>query len=166
MPFAYLPPVFLFPPFYLSIMWSTDTFFCYRNPSTRYTVVVVHSLSHVWLFCNPMHCRVLHPWDSPGKNTGVGCYFLLQGIFTTQGLNLCLLCLLHWQAGFFFFFFFYLGSPLSTVNMYNPFSEFSCVQISAGNKRSAWIGQLEWSRGQLINVCTECGKSTRNVTTL
>ena len=27
------------------------------------------------------------PWDSPGKNTGVGCHFLLQGIFLTQGLN-------------------------------------------------------------------------------
>ena len=26
--------------------------------------------------------------DSPGKNTGVGCHALLQGIFTTQGLNL------------------------------------------------------------------------------
>ena len=39
---------------------------------------------------------------SPGKNTGVGCHFLLQGIFLTQGLNPpCLfLCLLHWQVGF------------------------------------------------------------------
>ena len=27
------------------------------------------------------------PWDSPGKNTGVGCHFLLQEIFPTQGLN-------------------------------------------------------------------------------
>ena len=26
--------------------------------------------------------------DSPGKNTGVGCHALLQGIFPTQGLNL------------------------------------------------------------------------------
>ena len=34
---------------------------------------------------------LLCPWDSPGKNTGVGCYFHLQGIFLTQGLNLCLL---------------------------------------------------------------------------
>ena len=34
-------------------------------------------------------------------NTGVGCHALLQGIFLTQGLNLYLLCLLHWQAGFF-----------------------------------------------------------------
>ena len=31
--------------------------------------------------------RLFHPWDFPGKNTGVGCYFLLQGIFPTQGLN-------------------------------------------------------------------------------
>ena len=30
-------------------------------------------------------------WDSPGKNTGVGCHALLQGIFPTQGSNLCLL---------------------------------------------------------------------------
>ena len=36
---------------------------------------------------------------SPGKNTRVGCHAFLQGIFPTQGLNLHLLCLLHWQAG-------------------------------------------------------------------
>ena len=29
--------------------------------------------------------RLLCPWDFPGKNTGVGCHFLLQGIFPTQG---------------------------------------------------------------------------------
>ena len=32
------------------------------------------------------------------KNTGVGCHFLLQGIFPTHGLNPCLLLVLHWQA--------------------------------------------------------------------
>ena len=31
--------------------------------------------------------RLLSPWDFPGKNTGVGCHFLLQGIFPTQGSN-------------------------------------------------------------------------------
>ena len=41
--------------------------------------------------------RLLCPWDFSGKNTGVGCYFLLQGIFLTQGLNPCLL---HWQEAF------------------------------------------------------------------
>ena len=37
--------------------------------------------------------------DFPGKNIGVGCYFLLQGILPIQGLNSSLL---HWQAFFFF----------------------------------------------------------------
>ena len=34
--------------------------------------------------------RLLCPWDLPGKNTEVGCHFLLQEIFLTQGLNPCL----------------------------------------------------------------------------
>ena len=42
--------------------------------------------------------RLLCPWDFPGKYTGVGCHFLLQGIFLTQGWNLSLLHLLHWQV--------------------------------------------------------------------
>ena len=39
--------------------------------------------------CDPMDwpTRLFHPWNSPGKNTGVGCHSLLQGIFRTQGLN-------------------------------------------------------------------------------
>ena len=40
---------------------------------------------------------LLHLWNSPGKNTGVGCYSL-QGIFLMQGWNLGLLCLLHRQV--------------------------------------------------------------------
>ena len=35
--------------------------------------------------------KLLCPWNSPGKHTGVGCHFLLQGIFPTQGSNLGLL---------------------------------------------------------------------------
>ena len=30
--------------------------------------------------------RFLRPQDSPGKNTGVGCHFLLQGTFSTHGV--------------------------------------------------------------------------------
>ena len=43
--------------------------------------------------------RLVCPWDSPDKNTGVHCHALFQGTSRAQGLNLCLLCLLHWQAG-------------------------------------------------------------------
>ena len=41
--------------------------------------------------------RPLCPWDAPGKNTGVGCHALLQGISLTQGSNLCLsTCIGKW----------------------------------------------------------------------
>ena len=59
------------------------------------------SLSHVQFFVTPgmQPARLLCPWNFPGKNTGMGCHFLLQGIFLTQESNPCLLCLLHWQVG-------------------------------------------------------------------
>ena len=43
--------------------------------------------------------QVFCPWDSPGKDAGVGCHFLFQGIFPTQGSKLHLLCLLHKDSG-------------------------------------------------------------------
>ena len=49
--------------------------------------------------CGLQPARLLCPWNSPGKNTRVGCHALLQGIFPPQGFNLPLLCLLHWQVG-------------------------------------------------------------------
>ena len=39
--------------------------------------------------------RLLCPWDPPGKNTGVDCSSLFQGIFLPWGSNTCLLRLLH-----------------------------------------------------------------------
>ena len=41
--------------------------------------------------------RFLCPWEFSGKNTEAGCHWLLQKTFPTQGLNPCLLHLLHWQ---------------------------------------------------------------------
>ena len=43
-------------------------------------------------FCYPMDGS---PPGFPGKNTGVGCHALFQGIFLTQGSNQSLL---HWQS--------------------------------------------------------------------
>ena len=37
--------------------------------------------------CDPMDTRLLRLWDFLGKSTGVGCHFLLQGFFPTQGSN-------------------------------------------------------------------------------
>ena len=64
---------------------------------TRF-VVFSHSVVSDF-FCDPhglQPARLLCSWDFPGKNTGVGCHFLLQGIFPTQGSSLLLL---YWQAG-------------------------------------------------------------------
>ena len=50
----------------------------------------VKSLSCVRLFATPwtvVCTRLLRPWDFLGKSTGMGCHFLLQGIFPTQGSN-------------------------------------------------------------------------------
>ena len=64
----------------------------------------MHAKSLQWCLtlCDPMDWSLpgssVHG-DLPGKNTGVGCHALLQRIFPTQGWNLHLLCLLHWQAG-------------------------------------------------------------------
>jgi len=48
-------------------------------------VLVAQSRPTFW---DPMcPARLLWPWNSPGKNTGVDCHVLLLGIFLTQGLN-------------------------------------------------------------------------------
>ena len=66
------------------------------------TACVLSCFSCVQLFCKPV---IYKPpgssdhGDSPGKNSGVGCHALLQGIFPIQGLNMSLLHLLHWHAG-------------------------------------------------------------------
>ena len=45
------------------------------------------SLSDSLWPCGLQPTRLLCPWDSPGKSTGVGCHFLLQGIFPIQESN-------------------------------------------------------------------------------
>ena len=62
------------------------------NPLTPLTLVnisVSHSAMSNSLRSHELYStRLLYLWNSTAKNTGVGCHFLLQGIFPTQGLNL------------------------------------------------------------------------------
>ena len=74
---------------------------CLPLPTWSLCVSVLSHFSRVQFF-GPYRlqpARLLCPWDSPGKNTRMGCYALLQGLCPTQGLNPCLFCLLNWQAG-------------------------------------------------------------------
>ena len=61
----------------------------------RQVTSVMSDSATQWTVAHTLLC----PWDSPGNDTGAGCHALLRGIFPIQGLNLHLLCLLHWQIG-------------------------------------------------------------------
>ena len=56
-------------------------------------------VSHVQLFATPWTVARQAPLSMgfSSQDTGVGCHSLLQGIFSTQGSNLCLL---HWQGSY------------------------------------------------------------------
>ena len=93
-----------------SISWRTvpwlQQLVLWQMPRTEkncHRLVHAKLLSCVWL-CDPRDCslpdRLICPLGTfSGKNTGMGCHPLLQGIFPTQGPNLLLLCLLHWKVG-------------------------------------------------------------------
>ena len=85
----------LFEDFFLFV-FSLQTLLFYNEPScdfVRWWQLVVQLLSCIRLLqphgVGP--ARLLCPWDFPSKNTGVGCHFLLQGIFPIRELNLGLL---------------------------------------------------------------------------
>ena len=80
-------------------MWS----FCLSNTSPVCVLVVwwlglVRSFGILWTVAHQGPC----PWDFPGKNSGLGCRFLLEWVFLTQGSKPCLLLdrwiLYHWAT--------------------------------------------------------------------
>ena len=88
------------------------------------------SLQHYGLYPT----RLLCPWDSADKNTGVGCHALFQEIFPTQGLSLCLSCLLHGQEG---------SSPLTR--------SLSCVSVLLSSV-SVLMGHFEETEKPLLTL--------------
>ena len=101
--------------------WATNTLTQYERKKYNYLYLLIlfswiqkilrksqththrHScacmISCVWLLWRHrlQPVRLYFLWKFPGKDTGVGCHFLLQRIFPTQGSNLRL-CLLHWRV--------------------------------------------------------------------
>ena len=70
------------------------------NPNSNLYMCVYVCAQLCLTLCNPpglQPAELLCLWNSISKNTGVGCHFLLQGIFPTQGLNPCFFGLLYWQ---------------------------------------------------------------------
>ena len=108
--------------------------------------VHAQSLQSCLTLCDPLDCSPpcsSVQGDSPGKSTGVGCHALLQGIFPTQGLNLFLLHLLHWQAG---------SLPLLLLG-----------PLVSGVKRTdkrQWTARMWRDWGRVLGDCSElcCGR--------
>ena len=129
----------------------------------NYPCMHAKSLQLCLTLCDPMDCgppsRLLCPWDSPGKNTGVGCHALLQGIFPTQRMNPSLL-----HCRWILYHLSHQGSPLNrdTVSKNN--------QFLLGKKREwIWVGNCFWhslplcspiSRRDIENAITSCLKES------
>ena len=77
-------------PFFLIVSFYFTIPFCLPKPVLPLTLVLLVESCLFVTPCTQCVCLAsfLCPWDSPGKNAGVGCHALLQGIFLTQGLNL------------------------------------------------------------------------------
>ena len=75
---------------------STDTNTYAKHQDKLHCACARHArpFAAPWIVAARLPC----PWGSPGKNAGVGCHFLLQGICPTQESNPHLSCLPYWQA--------------------------------------------------------------------
>ena len=79
-----------------SVLWEAPL--CVTHSKYLMHVCMLRCLSQVHLFATlwtVAPTKLLCPWDSPGKNTGLGGQALSQGIFPTQKSNLKFLHLLH-----------------------------------------------------------------------
>ena len=115
----------------VSIRWK------YKVRACSVTSVVSDSLRHHGL----QPTRLLCPWASPGKNTGVGCHALLQGIFPTQGSNQSLSCLLHWHKSSLSLDHHPFGKPRNTI--YSEYTEYQGYTMYSGYIEP-WTYNMQW----------------------
>ena len=101
---SWISPLFVLPAFPTLAILSSLLFSCKLRIANTLHMYMLSYFSHVQLFATPTvsHQAPLSMGFSRQEYWS-GCHALLQGIFSTQGLNPHLLCLLHWQVGFFFF---------------------------------------------------------------
>ena len=74
--------------------------------------------------------RLLCPWDSPGKDPGVGCHALLQGIFPTRPKDRMGVCYVSWQAARFFTTTATWETRVVYVHVYACICVYGCVHVS------------------------------------
>ena len=146
--------------YYSAVFWTEFTLSSWiRTEVVGYMLCLV--VQSCPTFCNPSDCSppgsFVHG-DSPGKNIGVGCHVLLQGISPTQGLNTGLLhhrqilCHLSHQ-----------GSPRILEWLAYPFCGLS--QPRNWTRVSCIAGGFftNWAIREVCCLCTICVKSIINL---
>ena len=136
--------------------WITESLCCASEALTTLFTKYHHAyvLSHVQLFvtkdCNPSSSSVRGIFQA--KNTGVGCRFLLQGIFPTQGSNLSLLCLLHWQADSLWLQHLINYTPIEKKKLKRIFEPFLCNRNGLINAVQSIRCLVDWLRSITLNI--------------
>ena len=109
--------------------------------------------------------RLLCPWDSPGKNTRVGCHCLLQGIFPTQGSNPSPLCILHYRQVLYQWDTWEAPIPVRATFfdprqkfLNNVTLSFSCLQLINDNflKREHFLGFIKTHKEEKLRIIYLC----------
>ena len=130
-----MKPFFHFPYIYIKHIYMSLYIASWCKVSISHSVVS----DSLWP-CGLWSTRLLCPWDSPGKNTGVGCHFLLQGTFSTQGSNTGLL---HCRQ--ILYSLSHQESPMGTMS--SPYKTKLCRIYS-----SIFIGQWNWGSRELRDL--------------
>ena len=120
--------------------------------TTLYNYMIIKQLCVSLCACSvmanslqPQPTRLLCPWNFPGKNGGMGCHFLLQGVFLTQGLSPILLLLLYCQED---------SLPLS-----HPGSPYTSIYTKNKNNLGTQLRSSSWSPRQLgKNIRVSCSQ--------
>ena len=117
-------PLFLLP-HWLFLPSCAQSSSSIRSSSIKMPAATAKSLQSCPTLCDPMDCSlpgfsvhgILRPWDSPGKNTGVGCHFLLQCMKVESESEVAQSCLSLTQL-FNFLYSFYLSALSSVAQSY------------------------------------------------
>ena len=138
-----------------------------RDSRSIGTYLCASLLSCVQLFATPWTVarQALCPWNCLGKNTGVGCHFLLQGIFPIQRLKLLLL---HWQSDSLLHHHSGSCSPYQSYQPPNCITHVPCQFPAGGSLESDLTfilhpragGKVETFRGSLRLVSEFSSRST------
>ena len=111
----------------------------------KHYIVLMFNL--VWVFVTlwTVATILLLSWEFSCKNTGMVCYFLLQGVFQTQGLKLCLL-----HCRWILYPMSYQESPQTLNKKWKSQANFDQAQKNLGNLITTMIwnimGLEEWNK--------------------